>query len=109
MPGADLDAFFFQAEDGIRDHCVTGVQTCALPISSPKDPLLPPPGVDLPPEWTWMRFELSSEMELEKRLAIGAHRSQLATPYLRLLLASFVRTNELFAVRPADLVASHPQ
>ena len=27
--------FFFQAEDGIRDHCVTGVQTCALPISAP--------------------------------------------------------------------------
>src|SRR5260221_9008590 len=27
--------FFFQAEDGIRDHCVTGVQTCALPISIP--------------------------------------------------------------------------
>src|SRR5947207_3830577 len=24
--------FFFQAEDGIRGHCVTGVQTCALPI-----------------------------------------------------------------------------
>src|SRR5437588_3745721 len=24
--------FFFQAEDGIRDHCVTEVQTCALPI-----------------------------------------------------------------------------
>src|SRR5260221_1801117 len=28
-----LSLFFFQAEDGIRDHCVTGVQTCALPIS----------------------------------------------------------------------------
>src|SRR5438067_8367846 len=27
--------FFFQAEDGIRDRNVTGVQTCALPISSP--------------------------------------------------------------------------
>src|SRR5690606_40708613 len=26
-------AFFFQAEDGIRDFHVTGVQTCALPIS----------------------------------------------------------------------------
>src|SRR5690349_538368 len=26
--------FFFQAEDGIRDLYVTGVQTCALPISS---------------------------------------------------------------------------
>src|SRR5262249_59893081 len=26
------DSFFFQAEDGIRDWSVTGVQTCALPI-----------------------------------------------------------------------------
>src|SRR2546422_5772710 len=26
--------FFFQAEDGIRDVAVTGVQTCALPISN---------------------------------------------------------------------------
>ena len=26
------DIFFFQAEDGIRDYKVTGVQTCALPI-----------------------------------------------------------------------------
>src|SRR5256885_4889705 len=30
-----LKIFFFQAEDGIRDYKVTGVQTCALPISSP--------------------------------------------------------------------------
>src|SRR5207244_10265437 len=28
--------FFFQAEDGIRDDLVTGVQTCALPISTSK-------------------------------------------------------------------------
>src|SRR5205807_4859130 len=28
--------FFFQAEDGIRDYKVTGVQTCALPISAAK-------------------------------------------------------------------------
>src|SRR5437762_11605099 len=28
----DLFSFFFQAEDGIRDTSVTGVQTCALPI-----------------------------------------------------------------------------
>src|SRR5699024_6852265 len=27
--------FFFQAEDGIRDRNVTGVQTCALPICDP--------------------------------------------------------------------------
>src|SRR5205809_3013657 len=30
----DRFIFFFQAEDGIRDVAVTGVQTCALPIYS---------------------------------------------------------------------------
>src|SRR5437762_8796808 len=29
--------FFFQAEDGIRDTSVTGVQTCALPISPSRE------------------------------------------------------------------------
>src|SRR5438128_10143929 len=29
-----MEFFFFQAEDGIRDATVTGVQTCALPISA---------------------------------------------------------------------------
>src|SRR5256885_7259804 len=33
-----LAFFFFQAEDGIRDYKVTGVQTCALPISGPMPP-----------------------------------------------------------------------
>src|SRR2546430_10285315 len=32
--------FFFQAEDGIRDLTVTGVQTCALPISAASRGLL---------------------------------------------------------------------
>src|SRR2546421_473392 len=32
--------FFFQAEDGIRDLIVTGVQTCALPISTMDDALV---------------------------------------------------------------------
>src|SRR5690625_7583362 len=39
--------FFFQAEDGIRDGHVTGVQTCALPISArrscPASATSPPP------------------------------------------------------------------
>ena len=34
--------FFFQAEDGIRDYKVTGVQTCALPISY-LDPIIHEP------------------------------------------------------------------
>src|SRR5205807_9160359 len=32
----DMCFFFFQAEDGIRDYKVTGVQTCALPIYAPQ-------------------------------------------------------------------------
>src|SRR5439155_14656958 len=40
--GVSLSFFLFQAEDGIRDGHVTGVQTCALPISGefllPKHP-----------------------------------------------------------------------
>src|SRR2546430_4808923 len=34
--------FFFQAEDGIRDLTVTGVQTCALPILQAPSPRQPP-------------------------------------------------------------------
>src|SRR6201988_3694809 len=32
-PGLASRFFFFQAEDGIRDDLVTGVQTCALPVA----------------------------------------------------------------------------
>src|SRR5439155_13413113 len=41
--------FFFQAEDGIRDGHVTGVQTCALPISPPPGPAPPGPPGPVPP------------------------------------------------------------
>src|SRR5256885_6973815 len=37
--------FFFQAEDGIRDYKVTGVQTCALPIYENSSALLGDHGV----------------------------------------------------------------
>ena len=36
MDMEEVKCFFFQAEDGIRDADVTGVQTCALPISNLK-------------------------------------------------------------------------
>src|SRR2546426_8123231 len=39
--------FFFQAEDGIRDYKVTGVQTCALPITSRSSPVASP----IPVSW----------------------------------------------------------
>src|SRR3989441_10891821 len=38
--------FFFQAEDGIRDKLVTGVQTCALPISQRRSRLAEAAGGD---------------------------------------------------------------
>src|SRR5687768_18490373 len=41
-------AFLFQAEDGIRDVAVTGVQTCALPISNHGKQTGTPPRMALP-------------------------------------------------------------
>src|SRR5438876_11160270 len=41
--------FFFQAEDGIRDGRVTGVQTCALPILLRAQPYARPPVVIVAP------------------------------------------------------------
>lgn len=67
--------------------------------SSRRDPLTPPGGLVVDPAWKWVRFDLSPDAEQAKQQAINAYRSQIVTPYLRLLLASFVRTNELFAVR----------
>mgnify|MGYP002526370883 CR=1 FL=1 len=46
--------FFFQAEDGIRDYDVTGVQTCALPISD-------------------QAFEIWSEYDLERMKRMDAY------------------------------------
>src|SRR5690606_40875876 len=41
--------FFFQAEDGIRDFHVTGVQTCALPIWHPDTARRRPAAFPVPP------------------------------------------------------------
>ena len=49
--------FFFQAEDGIRDIGVTGVQTCALPISSNVIFLIIITAVVM---FSWIFFEFSS-------------------------------------------------
>src|SRR5215208_7291229 len=70
MPHAFLLFFFFQAEDGIRDGHVTGVQTCALPISTDvrflAERKLRPLGVFALPDGT--------TAELEKRPPIMALR-----------------------------------
>jgi LmbE family N-acetylglucosaminyl deacetylase len=67
---------------------------------SPRDPLVPPQAdTVLPGRWTWTRLDLPPEIESMKLDAIEAYRSQFISPYLRLLLPSFVRTNELYAVQ----------
>src|SRR5260370_11534922 len=52
--------FFFQAEDGIRDSSVTGVQTCALPISPGRNET-----------WRGERATLIAEKEREKRMELN--------------------------------------
>src|SRR3989441_489920 len=53
--------FFFQAEDGIRDKLVTGVQTCALPISFPRALKEDgSPAAPLPVTWKSRREDIAS-------------------------------------------------
>src|SRR5256885_8463606 len=64
--------FFFQAEDGIRDYKVTGVQTCALPIYAGQynsRPTARPRSVE--PSRPW-RFECRSARWFGSRLEKGA-------------------------------------
>src|SRR5689334_2955002 len=99
--------FFFQAEDGIRDGTVTGVQTCALPISSAASYMA---GVETVKEHIRagdafqvvlsQRFEVATDVD-----ALDVYRVLRATnpsPYMYLLR---------FAGResPYDVVGSSPE
>src|SRR5713226_8359910 len=68
--------FFFQAEDGIRDGRVTGVQTCALPIYlTPGELGVPTPGGTCYDPWDCLvkGFEIpSSVVDLPGKIAKGA-------------------------------------
>src|SRR5256884_3837872 len=54
--------FFFQAEDGIRDVAVTGVQTCALPISVKRLAVILPAGLQRAGSWFDKTFEFNRVM-----------------------------------------------
>src|SRR5256885_2795421 len=67
--------FFFQAEDGIRDYKVTGVQTCALPISAGTL-------ANVDGDETYVRVQvLTNEgaLDREKQLAVVAQLTQLVS------------------------------
>src|SRR2546430_13925123 len=94
--------FFFQAEDGIRDLTVTGVQTCALPISIRRSdqasPLSPECG-DWQPRrhfrirrtrhqshnsncwWRYFGRTLQARIAIEKPPNVGRESRPVALPY----------------------------
>jgi len=63
---------------------------------TPEAALLPPKS--LRESHHWVRFDLTPDELAVKQAAMGDYHSQLDSPYLRLLLLSFLRQNELFAV-----------
>src|SRR2546427_6750012 len=77
--------FFFQAEDGIRDLTVTGVQTCALPILTPGAP--PRPTLIL----SGVNFETGrSALTRDSYMVLDAvAASLLANPDIRIEIAGY--------------------
>src|SRR5947209_12332470 len=73
--------FFFQAEDGIRDIGVTGVQTCALPISRH---IAKTRGVTRVESMAFLRARFPEGGEVEAQV----DRKPFTTPWLCLLAAS---------------------
>src|SRR5579872_3804510 len=80
--------FFFQAEDGIRDADVTGVQTCALPISGARRTLLVldnleqllPDGAEQIERLRWAAPQLRLLTTTRRGLAIDGEREIAITP-----------------------------
>src|SRR6266568_6302285 len=74
--------FFFQAEDGIRDGTVTGVQTCALPIST-----APGASVRIELSTAWVRAS-PSDVGMSAAGLEGATHDAAAVPRFRSLLVA---------------------
>src|SRR2546429_1284410 len=78
--------FFFQAEDGIRDVAVTGVQTCALPICLLFWwPVVQPwPGVARWPRWSMLLYLFLATLPCDVLSGLLVFSDRVAYPmYLR--------------------------
>src|SRR2546429_2420885 len=73
--------FFFQAEDGIRDVAVTGVQTCALPIYAHHGSRLAP--------WAMTACALDSEGVSPRRQSCICRYPSIAIHFVPLVIQSF--------------------
>src|SRR5256884_5072921 len=67
--------FFFQAEDGIRDVAVTGVQTCALPIS-PRNPSIQHAGLRPRRSFSLGRYRMRSHSAKQQEEQKVDHRKK---------------------------------
>src|SRR3989454_7282595 len=94
--------FFFQAEDGIRDYKVTGVQTCALPILVPWQvkELIDRPGNMSAQVYADLRHRLLRERVDARRFGASARDLEAVTrhraeePLGHLTSGGVVRTDE---------------
>src|SRR5256885_11386208 len=77
----DHSVFFFQAEDGIRDYKVTGVQTCALPITTQAGALF---GYELMWAIALGTAAIIIYMEMCGRVAVVANEPVFAVVHTRL-------------------------
>src|SRR5256886_9509260 len=90
--------FFFQAEDGIRDLTVTGVQTCALPISCT------PPGCGVPPTARCPETRTAAHLGSQTRAATArAGRARCSGSRLSRFCAKLLRDRRC----PSPLSGSH--
>src|SRR5687768_247298 len=81
--------FFFQAEDGIRDVAVTGVQTCALPISGADVYVQKPISIDI----VEGQAMLAAARKHKRVLQVGTQRR--STPHLIEARDRFIREGKL--------------
>src|SRR5437870_10728254 len=95
-----LYVFFFQAEDGIRDGHVTGVQTCALPICGRAASSTNPIAITSPRKGCRTRVHgpppkrsLSQNRRSEERRVGKECRSRLSKDYQKKIELIFYRLN----------------
>src|SRR5256885_10774176 len=72
--------FFFQAEDGIRDYKVTGVQTCALPICPCPTATAPHRAAATAHRWPGRPRQCRDRPGARKRPRSEEHTSELQSP-----------------------------
>ena len=96
--------FFFQAEDGIRDYDVTGVQTCALPISEAvglTKRYLARHGVEAMVEFSWGATEVKPPKLADAIVEVTETGSSLRANNLRILDEVLQSTTRFIANKAA--------